>query len=79
MDYVESVQTGASYPAVTDKQVKDIEIQLHPLAEQQRFVAKLDAAFGEIDTIIATTTFAKENYLALKASILSQELRSEAA
>ena len=49
MDYVESVQTGASYPAVTDKQVKEIDVQLPPLAEQQRIVAKLDAAFAEID------------------------------
>ena len=82
MNYMESVQTGASYPAVTDKQVKEILILLPSLDEQQRIVAKLDETFAEIDTIISTTSTTKDNYLALKAAILAQELQpmeSEAA
>ena len=78
MDYVESIQTGASYPAVTDKQVKDIDIQFPPLEEQERIVAKLDAAFAEIDEAISEVE-AKENEVQkLKASLLSSSLNSDA-
>ena len=80
MEYVESVQTGASYPAVTDKQVKEIDIPLPPLAEQQRIVAKLDAAYAEIDIAKKSVVTVKTNYAALKSAILAQELQpSEAA
>ena len=52
------------------------------LAEQQRIVAKLDAAFAELDTAKQAIQRVKENHVALKAAILSQELQppqSEAA
>ena len=49
---MEGLQTGASYPAVNDTQVKNLHISYPPLAEQQRIVAKLDAAFTEIDVAI---------------------------
>jgi type I restriction enzyme S subunit len=82
MNYVESVQTGASYPAVTDRQIKELDIQIPPLEEQQRIVAKLDAAFAEIDTIFVSTSSLADNYSALKSAMLTQELqkpKSEAA
>ncbi|GER02204.1 hypothetical protein JCM17845_28270 [Iodidimonas gelatinilytica] len=40
-----SLQSGASYPAVTDKQVRAQTIPLPTLEEQQRIVAVLDEAF----------------------------------
>lgn len=45
MGAMESLQSGASYPAVTDKQVRAQTIPLPPLEEQQRIVAILDEAF----------------------------------
>ena len=45
MGAMESLQSGASYPAVTDKQVRAQTIPLPPLEEQQRIVAVLDEAF----------------------------------
>lgn len=42
---MEELQTGASYPAVTDGQVRQQPIPLPPLEEQQRIVAVLDEAF----------------------------------
>lgn len=45
MDAMEKLQSGASYPAVTDKQVRSQKIPLPPLEEQQRIVAILDEAF----------------------------------
>lgn len=46
---MERLQKGASYPAVTDGDVRDQEIPLPPLAEQKRIVALLDEAFAGID------------------------------
>ena len=42
---MESLQKGASYPAVTDGEVRQQPIPLPPLDEQKRIVAVLDAAF----------------------------------
>lgn len=42
---METLQTGASYPAVTDGQVRQQPIPLPPLDEQKRIVAVLDEAF----------------------------------
>ncbi len=49
MEYVEKNQKGASYPAVTDSQVKDYRIPYPPLPEQKRIVQLLDLAFAAID------------------------------
>ncbi len=49
-------------------------------SEQQRIVAKLDAAFAEVETVFAITKMAIDNYSALKTSLLTRELSpSEAA
>ena len=48
MDRMESLQRGASYPAVTDSDVKGFEIPLPPLPEQQRIVSILDQCFAAI-------------------------------
>ena len=42
---MEKLQKGASYPAVTDGEVRQQPIPLPPLDEQKRIVAVLDAAF----------------------------------
>lgn len=42
---MDTLQTGASYPAVTDSQVRQQPIPLPPLDEQKRIVAVLDEAF----------------------------------
>ena len=49
MERMELLQRGASYPAVTDKDVKESPIPIPPLPEQKRIVAKLDQAFTAID------------------------------
>lgn len=47
---MEALQKGASYPAVNDSEVKEQDIPLPPLPEQQRIVAILDEAFESIAT-----------------------------
>ena len=48
MEQMEALQKGASYPAVTDGEVRSQIIPLPPLPEQQRIVAILDKAFENI-------------------------------
>ena len=42
----------SSYPSLNTKTIQSISVPLPPLAEQERIVAKLDAAFAEIDKAI---------------------------
>ena len=44
---------GAAQPNLSAKVVSDYELFIPPIAEQQRIVAKLDAAFAEIDKAIS--------------------------
>ena len=76
---MEGLQTGASYPAVNDTQVKNLHISYPSLAEQQRIVSKLDAAFREIGNANDSIIKSKASYLELKSAILVQELQSEVA
>jgi len=50
MEQMESLQKGASYPAVTDGDVRAQVIPVPPLAEQQRSVGVLDEAFAGLAT-----------------------------
>jgi type I restriction enzyme, S subunit len=47
--------TGTTFKEISGKTLASVEITLPPLAEQQRIVAKLDAAFAEIDRAIELT------------------------
>jgi type I restriction enzyme, S subunit len=52
---VEALGKGAAQANVSTKDILEITLELPPLAEQQRIVAKLDAAFAEIDRAIELT------------------------
>ena len=49
MSYLSSMVLGNTIPYIKKGMLQDFEFSLPPLAEQQRIVAKLDAAFAEID------------------------------
>ena len=49
---IEDVTGFTTVKHLSSKTIKEIELPLPPLAEQQRIVAKLDAAFAEIDRAI---------------------------
>ena len=66
---------GAIFNSISKKAVEDITFPLPPLPEQKRIVAKLDAAFAEIDKINKTAMQKLEEFKALKSSLLQQELR----
>ena len=58
--------------------LKEIPICLPPLAEQQRIVAKLDAAFAEIDGAVEAASAKETEVEKLKASLLSASLSGDA-
>jgi len=65
--------SGASYPAITDTNLKKIQIPVPPLAEQERIVEKLDALFSRIDTATAHLNQTLQHAKALFASALNEE------
>jgi type I restriction enzyme S subunit len=75
---MESLQKGASYPAVTDGDVRAQMIPLPPLPEQQRIVGLLDEAFAGIATAKANAEKNLQNARALFESHLHVE-RAEKA
>ena len=67
---MESLQKGASYPAVTDGDVRAQEIPVPPLADQQRIVGLLDEAFEGLATAKANAEKNLQNARALYESHL---------
>lgn len=49
---VEALGKGAAQANVSTKEILEITLELPPLAEQKRIVAKLDVAFAEIDEAV---------------------------
>jgi type I restriction enzyme S subunit len=72
---MESLQKGASYPAVTDGDVRAQEIPVPPLAEQQRIVGLLDEAFEGLATAKANAQKNLQNARDLFASHLQSVLQ----
>ena len=70
IEQMESLQKGASYPAVTDGDVRAQEIPVPPLAEQQRIVGLLDEAFEALATAKANAEKNLQNARALFESHL---------
>lgn len=64
--------------SVNQTDIKIVPFSYPPLAEQKRIVAKLDAAFAEIDKAEEFSKSKIANCSALKSSILAQELKGEA-
>ena len=66
------ISNKAALPSITVTAVKEITILLPPLAEQERIVAKLDAAFAEIDGAVSVVEAKETEVQKLKASLLSR-------
>jgi type I restriction enzyme S subunit len=70
MGQMANLQKGASYPAVTDGEVKAQQLSFPPLPEQRRIVSILDEAFEGIATAKANAGKNLENARALFESYL---------
>lgn len=74
-DYIEPLQTGATYPAVTDTDVRGYLAPIPSLAEQQRIVDILDEAFEKIDVLKANAEQNLQDAKALFQAALRKELK----
>ncbi len=76
MSAMESLQKGASYPAVTDAEVRSQQISYPELQEQRRIVTLLDEAFADIATVKANAEKnlqnARELFTRISGSVLAQ-------
>lgn len=76
MDRMASLQRGASYPAVSDRDVKEHLLPLPPLPEQERIVGILDEAFAAIDTATQNTQKNLNNAKELFERLLDTEFET---
>ena len=74
---IAEVQTGASYPAVTDRKVKEQTVPLPPVDKQQEIVAILDAIDRKIDMHRRKRAVLKELFKALLHKLMTGEIRVE--
>jgi type I restriction enzyme S subunit len=67
---IEDVTGFTTVKHLSSKTIKEIRLYLPPLAEQQRIVAKLDAAFAEIDRAIGhNNTIVQQIELVIEAAL----------
>lgn len=72
--YIEPLQNGANYPAITDSCVKDYIIPIPPLSEQKEIVEYLDSSFAKIDKLKENAAKNLEEAKALFQSALKDAL-----
>lgn len=80
MQHLSSMVLGNTIPYIKKGMLSDFEFSLPPLAEQQRIVAKLDAAFDEIDSAIEIACSKEAELSSFKSSALDnifQKLSNE--
>lgn len=74
---MENIQTGASYPAVSDTKVLETKIPLPPLAEQKEIVEKMDALTQKVRELQKLQSETAANLTALKQSVLHKAFQGE--
>jgi len=75
--YIKPLEKGANYPAVTDGDVKNYEIPVPPLSEQNRIVKFLDEEFSKIDTLKTNAETNLKNAKELFETTLEKELNPQ--
>ena len=71
-NYIEPLQSGANYPAVTDSAVKGYVIPMPPINEQHNIVATLDSLKSKVDRLQENYDKISQECDALKQAILRQ-------
>ena len=70
---------GVAQQNLSLTQLKNYDVYLPSFTEQQQIVARLDAAFNELENANGAIKKSKLNYSSLKAAILTKELQSSEA
>ena len=66
--------SGVAQPNLSQGKIKNIPIPIPPLAEQQRIVAKLDAAFAQIDKALQIVKREKLEYFKFSKAVILRKL-----
>ena len=66
------MQTGTSYPAVRDDDVRSLPIRIAPTAEQKRIIAAIEEYFSRLDAIDRTLADVKGKLASLQRSAIAQ-------
>lgn len=72
--FLNSLGTGATFPEISKTVVENIIIPVPPMEEQERIVARLDAAFAQIDELRANAEKQLEEARALFNAALTQAM-----
>jgi len=72
VDTLSSLQTGSSYPAVRDKDVRSMPVPLAPTAEQERIVAAIEEHLSRLDAAEAAASSAERRIKTLENAIITQ-------
>lgn len=73
-DYIEPLQKGTSYPAITDNEVRFFAIPLPSIPEQQRIIDVLDKEFERIDKVKSNAELSLRHAKDLFQASLKKEL-----
>ena len=65
-------QTGTSYPAVRDRDVRAMSIRLSPREEQKQIVSAIEEHFSRIDSVSSAVEAAQQRLEALSLSVLGE-------
>jgi type I restriction enzyme, S subunit len=66
--------TGAIFNSINKKQIEEIDLLLPSLSEQKSIVAKLDAAFAEIDRAVELSKTKLQNAQLIRSKIIDSKL-----
>lgn len=73
--FLNSLGTGATFPEISKTVVENIIIPVPPMEEQERIVARLDAAFAQIDELRANAEKQLAEARALFNAALNEEMK----
>ena len=76
VSHLNRLQTGTSYPAVRDKDVRATRIRIAPSAEQKRIVAAIEELFSRLDAAGTTLRQSLTRLDALRSSALADAFHS---
>lgn len=76
VDTLSSLQTGSSYPAVRDKDVRSMPVPLAPRAEQERIVAAIEEHLSRLDAAEASLRSAEARLAILESRAVDEAFRA---
>ena len=71
--------TGTTFNSITQKTIKELEIPVPPLSEQERIVARIEELFSELDKAVETLQTTKQQLEVYRQAVLKEAFSNIAA